>query len=170
MLLRLYCMHLCGVSTVLLLAPRITLRLESTKRRTACLHVCCLHVLLLHFLTTTKRLAESATDIRVEDEVPSQRCLQPLAGPSSTNWCLLGASWCGARYYLRWHLRAPTRLYRFPPVPGYRWNSTRGRVGLLHVGVPQSVYIVHFCTPMTRVSVLVCLPTLTRRFDHIAKT
>ena len=22
----------------------------------------------------------------------------------------------------------PTRLYRFPPVPGCRWNSTRGRV------------------------------------------
>ena len=116
--------------------------------------MCCLHVLLLHFLTTAQRPAESATDIRVEDEVPSQRCLQPLAGLSSTNWCLLGASWCEVLPAL-----APPGPH---PVVSFSASARLPmelyqRKGLLHVRAPQSVYIVHFCTPMIRVSVLVCL-------------
>ena len=44
-----------------------------------------------------------------------------------------------ARCYLRWHLRAPTRLYLFPPVPGRRWNSTGGRVSYTY-GTPFRVH------------------------------
>ena len=53
----------------------------------------------------------------------------------------------------------PTRLYRFPPVAGCRWNSTLGEGCLSTPGIPQPVYIVHSCTPKIRVPLLCAFPT-----------
>ena len=123
----------------------------------------------VHFSMTAKRPAEFAMDIQVEDEVPSQRCLQPVGGLSSTNWCLLGASWCEVLPALRWNVpvRAPTRSCTvLPPVrPGYDGiYQARGRVGgrvSLHVGAPQSSCTCPLLHTNTRVSVLhVLLPFL----------
>ena len=128
------------------------------------LPACAACALLVYFtstacrVVTAKRPAEYAMDIPVDDEEPSQRCLQPVGDLFSTMSCysevfhvmLQQGTTCA------WHLRAPTRLYRFPPVPGCRWNSTRGRVSYTY-GTPVCVHGPFLHTDDPGVSVLVCL-------------